>query len=69
MLTIFEDAKTKARGARALMACANSQTCLKAKLHPSRHEGGGAVGVKSKSIKAKNTPTIEDKVVAYACIC
>jgi hypothetical protein len=69
MLIVFEDAKAKVRGARALMACANSLTCLKAKLHPSQHKGGGAIGVESKSIKAENAPTIEDKVVAYACIC
>jgi hypothetical protein len=51
------------------MACANSPTCLRAKLHPSRHKGGSAIGVESKSIKVENVPTIEDKDVVYACIC
>ncbi len=31
--------------------------------------GVGAIGVESKSIKAENAPIIEDKVIAYACIC
>jgi hypothetical protein len=51
------------------MACANSPTCLKVKLHPSQHKGGGAIRVESKSIKAENAPIIEDKAVVYACIC
>ncbi len=39
------------------MARVNSLPYFKAKLHPSQHKGGGAIRVKSKSIKAENAPT------------
>jgi len=68
-LTVFEDAKVNARGARALMARANSSTCLKVKLHPSQHEGGSAIRVEFKLIKAENVPTTKDKAIAYPYIC
>jgi hypothetical protein len=56
-LIVFKDAKVKARGVKALMARVNSLPYFKAKLHPSQHKGGGAIRVKSKSIKAENAPT------------
>ncbi len=64
-LIIFKHAKVGARGAKALIACANSLACLRVKFHISQRTRC-AIEAKSKSSKLVDMPIMKDKASTYA---
>lgn len=64
--TISNDVGTEARGTKALVACVNSFTCPRVKLHINQHEGGTTW---TKTIKGKvgNRTRSKDKASTSTC--
>jgi len=65
-LIVYKDTKVGRRGAKVMVAHANSLACLRVKPCSNWHCEGGAIGVESKSNKVDDAPTTDDKFIACA---